>query len=55
MNSRGFANRIGNFFGVIESAVAVSAAVRDHRKARDADLERLGIDPKHFHQMRQYY
>ncbi|WP_336071697.1 hypothetical protein [Nitratireductor rhodophyticola] len=52
MSARRFVTEIGEFFGVIESAVAVSAAVRNRRRAQDADLRRLGIDPEQFYGMR---
>lgn len=51
MSTRKFISGIGEFFGVIESAVAVSAAVRNRRRAKDADLRRLGIDPERFYGM----
>lgn len=54
MSRRRFTDGIGNFFGVVGSAVAVSAALRDRRRARDTDLERLGIDPKRFHAMERF-
>ncbi len=54
MIGRRFMNGIGEFFGVVESAVAVSAAVRDRRRAKEADLKRLGIDPEQFYAMRRY-
>ncbi|MBN7758543.1 hypothetical protein JF546_10275 [Nitratireductor aquimarinus] len=52
MSARSFMSGIGEFFGVIESAVAVSSAVRNRRRAPDADLRRLGIDPEQFYATR---
>ncbi|WP_274423728.1 hypothetical protein [Chelativorans sp. YIM 93263] len=43
---------VGNFFGAMGSAIAVSAAVRDRRAANPADLSRLGIDPEQFQRIR---
>ncbi|EKF19439.1 hypothetical protein [Nitratireductor pacificus] len=52
--SRNFMRGIGEFFGTIESAMAVSAAVRDRRRAKAADLKRLGIDPEQFYASQRY-
>lgn len=52
MRPQRFMNGIGEFIDTIGSAVAVSAAVRDRRPVRDADLVRLGIDPERFRQIR---
>jgi len=38
----------GETFAVFGAAMAVSAAVRAHRKPAGADLETLGIDSKAF-------
>lgn len=48
MRVRRFVNGVGDFFDMMGSAIAVSAAVRDHRPARPADLKRLGLDPEVF-------
>lgn len=41
-------NFIGETFSIFGAAVAVSAAVRAHRKPAIADLDTLGIDRKLF-------
>lgn len=41
-------NFIGETFAVFGAALAVSAAVRGHRKPAGADLDALGIDRKAF-------
>lgn len=43
-----FRQGISDFFGIVDSAISVSAAVREHRNARTSDLARLGIDPEQF-------
>lgn len=48
MSRKAFAAGLSDFFGIFSSAVAVSAATREHRRPRDADLQRLGIDPVQF-------
>ncbi|EKF44364.1 hypothetical protein [Nitratireductor indicus] len=50
--ARSFMRGIGDFFGTFESAMAVSAAVRDRRRVKETDLMRLGIDPSQFYQIR---
>jgi hypothetical protein len=54
MSSRHLTTEISAFLGMFRSAVAVSAATRESRPARDADLKRLGIDPDQFRQIRRY-
>ncbi|WP_201285550.1 hypothetical protein [Chelativorans xinjiangense] len=51
MRARRFMTGIGEFFDTVNSAMAVSAAVRDRRPAHPADLARLGIDPEQFRQI----
>jgi len=48
MRTRNIINGIGRFFVVMDSAIAVSNAVRERRPVRDADLVKLGIDPERF-------
>lgn len=48
--TRGF----GEFLGIVGSAFAVSAAVRERRVARDADLQRLGLDPEQFRTIKRF-
>lgn len=43
-----FLKHIEAWMDLVGSAVAVSAATRDHRPVREADLRRLGIDPDQF-------
>jgi hypothetical protein len=38
----------------VGSAIAVSSATRERRPARDADLRRLGIDPKQFRDIERF-
>jgi hypothetical protein len=52
MRTPGFIKGIGSFLELVDSAIAVSSAVRDRRPTRDADLVRLGIDPKEFREVR---
>ena len=54
MSARSFTARFTAMLGIIGSAIAVSAAAREHRKPHDADLKRLGIDPDQFHRIRRY-
>ena len=42
------------FLDIVGSALAVSAATRDRRQARDADLLRLGIEPAQFRGIRRF-
>lgn len=44
----GFAHRVMAVLGVLQSAVAASAAVRNGRRPEAHDLVRLGIDPAAF-------
>ena len=37
-----------NFAAAIQSAMVVSAALEGHRRPKDADLRRVGIDPASF-------
>ena len=41
-------NAFSRAFAVFGAAIAVSAAVEGHRKAKHSDLRTLGIDPKAF-------
>ena len=52
MRSPSFIRRIGSFIDVMDSAIAVSNAVRGGRPARDADLIKLGIDPLRFREIK---
>lgn len=45
---------LGSFIDTVASAVAVSAAVRQHRTPRARDLNALGIDPVQFSKMGRY-
>lgn len=54
MARRHLTTEISDFFGIFRSAVAVSAATREARPARDADLQRLGIDPAQFRSIRRF-
>lgn len=54
MSTRKPLSAVADLFGVLGSAFAVSAAVRSHRKPQDADLMRLGVDPKQFAKIRRY-
>jgi hypothetical protein len=49
-----FARGISDFLDIVGSAVAVSAATREGRQARASDLQRLGIDPQRFREIRRY-
>ncbi len=53
--SNGFLTRgITEFLDIVGSAIAVSAATRDRRRAKDADLLRLGIDPVQFRGIKRF-
>ncbi|EUC00551.1 hypothetical protein PMI07_003837 [Rhizobium sp. CF080] len=39
---------IGRAFAVMSAAISVSAAVENHRRPSNRDLNTLGIDPKAF-------
>jgi hypothetical protein len=52
MRTPRFIKGIGSFLELVDSAIAVSSAVRDRRPTREADLVRLGIDPKAFGDIR---
>ena len=54
MRTRSLARGISDFFGIVGSAVAVSAATREGRQARTSDLERRGIDPQRFREITRY-
>ncbi|TCV75737.1 hypothetical protein EDE05_101535 [Neorhizobium sp. R1-B] len=41
----------GRAFAVVSAAIAVSAAVENHRRPKSHDLNTLGIDPKAFDQL----
>lgn len=53
MSSR-FTRGISEFFNIVGSAVAVSAATREGRRARTSDLQRLGIDPQRFREIKRF-
>lgn len=54
MSKRSFTRGIGEFFDIMGSAIAVSAATREYRSPRDADLRRLGIDPVQFREIKRF-
>lgn len=54
MSNRFLTRGITEFLDVVGSALAVSAATREHRPARDADLRRLGIDPVQFRSIQRF-
>lgn len=54
MSARRFTNGFGEFLTLMGSAIAVSAATREHRHARDTDLQRLGIDPAQFRAIKRF-
>lgn len=54
MSSRFLTRGITEFLDIVGSAIAVSAATREHRQARDADLRRLGIDPVQFRGIKRF-
>ncbi|MBL8580826.1 MAG: hypothetical protein JNL61_01195 [Rhizobiaceae bacterium] len=43
---------LAEFFGIVGSAVAASAAVRVHARPKASDLRRLGVDPAAFERIR---
>lgn len=54
MSSRHLTRGIFEFLDIVGSAFAVSAATREHRPAKEADLRRLGIDPVQFRKIRRF-
>lgn len=54
MSNRSLRRGITEFLDVVGSALAVSAATRNHRQAKDADLMRLGIDPVQFRGIKRF-
>jgi hypothetical protein len=54
MSSRSLTRGIVEFLDIVGSAIAVSAATRERRPARDADLRRLGIDPARFREIERF-
>jgi len=46
--SRSLQRSVSSFFGIVRSAIAVSAAHEAGRAAQAHDLARLGIDPSQF-------
>ncbi len=54
MANRFLTRGISEFLDIVGSALAVSAATREHRRARDADLLRLGIDPVQFREIKRF-
>ncbi|WP_198023800.1 hypothetical protein [Chelativorans sp. J32] len=52
MRRRSFVSGISEFFGVMDSAIRVSNAVRNHAQPQSADLVKLGIDPERFREIR---
>jgi len=51
MRKRNFISGISSFFGMVDSAMRVSNAVRNRAQPRSADLVRLGIDPDRFREI----
>uniref|UniRef100_Q11BD2 Uncharacterized protein n=2 Tax=Phyllobacteriaceae TaxID=69277 RepID=Q11BD2_CHESB len=51
MRKRTFISGISSFFGMVDSAMRVSNAVRNRAQPRSADLVRLGIDPDRFREI----
>ncbi|MBB2971941.1 MULTISPECIES: hypothetical protein [Phyllobacteriaceae] len=45
--------RIGRFFTIFGSSIAVASATREGRQPNVRDLEVLGIDPAQFRKIRQ--
>lgn len=54
MSSRFLTRGITEFLDLVGSAIAVSVATRERRRASDADLTRLGIDPAQFRDIRRF-
>ncbi|MEO3997611.1 hypothetical protein [Mesorhizobium sp. CAU 1732] len=54
MSTRFLTKGISEFLDIVGSAIAVSAATRDRRPARTADLQRLGIDPDQFRGIKRF-
>lgn len=54
MATRHLTRGIMEFLDIVGSALAVSAATREHRPAREADLRRLGIDPVQFRDIERF-
>ena len=54
MSNRSLTRGIVEFLDIVGSAIAVSAATRERRPARDADLRRLGIDPARFREIERF-
>ena len=51
-NSKARFSAIGRAFEFMGAAIAVSAAVENHRRPANSDLNTLGIDPKVFPRVR---
>lgn len=54
MKRHGLRHSFNEFFSIMGSAIAVSSATRSRQAPRDADLERLGIDPKQYRSIQQW-
>lgn len=54
MNRPGLKRGFGELFSIMGSAIAVSSATRSRQAPRDADLERLGIDPTQFRSIKHW-
>lgn len=54
MSKHGFRHGFNEFFSIMGSAIAVSSATRSRQAPRDADLQRLGIDPTQYRSIRQW-
>ena len=54
MSKRSFGRGFNEFFSIMGSAIAVSSATRSRQAPRDADLQRLGIDPSQYRSIRQW-
>ena len=54
MSTRSLTRGISEFLDIVGSAIAVSAAMREHRPANDAHLRHLGIDPVQFRGIKRF-
>jgi len=52
MRTRNLVSGISEFFGVMDSAIRVSTAVRNRAQPRSTDLVKLGIDPARFREIK---
>lgn len=51
--SRSFSRSVSSFFGIVRSAIVVSAAAEAGRPAPARDLSALGLDPEQFNSIRR--